>query len=239
MDRSTLSRDGRTTVLLTGFGPFPAQPANATMALVPAVARAAAKACPDVRVVPEILATEWATAPARLGELINAHAPDVALHFGVSPRARGFEIEARARNVCGDSEDAAGCRPAAAQIDPDGPDLIATNLPAAEIVTRLRRLGLDAHLSWDAGSYLCNAVLYRSLATARGHATLKRNGFIHVPADLPVPRRRTTTPRHADALSFEDAVRGGIEIVATCLARAPSIAALRGASPLRPHWALA
>ena len=119
----------RTTVLLTGFGPFPAQPVNVTMKLVPQVTAEAQRLFPDIRFKAAILPTEWISAPRVLGELIDAHDPDVAVHFGISSRARGFEIEARGRNVCGDTEDASGCKPAAALINDVGPEHLATNLP--------------------------------------------------------------------------------------------------------------
>lgn len=79
---------GRTVVLLTAFGPFPRQPVNASMPLVGALAKAARPAFPDVTIVTDVIATEWHVAPRRIHDLVDAHAPDVALHFGVSSRAR-------------------------------------------------------------------------------------------------------------------------------------------------------
>ena len=40
-----------------------------------------------------ILATEWAAAPRTLDGLLAEVKPDLVLHFGVSSRARGFEVE--------------------------------------------------------------------------------------------------------------------------------------------------
>jgi pyroglutamyl-peptidase len=168
---STRSRNtGRTTVLLTGFGPFPDMPVNATMVLVPAVAERARLTYPGVVFVTEILPTEWAAAPARLAEMMGTLYPDVAIHFGVSPRARGFEIETRAVNQCAPLADACGALPAGLAVDPGGPDQLRTRLPAAHIVARLRALGIPAFLSRDAGTYLCNAVLYASLDGLREDA---------------------------------------------------------------------
>src|SRR6185503_17433013 len=80
--------DARTTVLITGFGPFPGVPVNATMQLVPELARAAARQFAGVRIATEVLATEWAAAPQRLDALLAEIEPDLVLHFGVSSRAR-------------------------------------------------------------------------------------------------------------------------------------------------------
>ena len=90
--------NGRSTVLLTGFGPFPSVPANATSLLVPRIAEAARTAFPGIAFEVRTLPTEWAAGLAHLDELYDAIAPSVALHFGVSSRARGFEVEARGVN---------------------------------------------------------------------------------------------------------------------------------------------
>ena len=206
----------RTVVLLTGFGPFPTVPVNATMRLLPALAAAARHAFPDVRFATAILPTEWRAAPDHLDALLATHDPDIALHFGVSRRARGFEIERRGRNLCA-GQDTAGEQPPSQVLQATGPDLNPVDLPAAQIIARLRRRGIAAHASWDAGQYLCNALLYHSLA--RGRTTSTRSAFIHIPSNLPLgpgPHLR------ADArcpLSWDEAVAGGLEIIAVCLGR--------------------
>lgn len=210
---------GRTLILLTAFGPFPSQPVNASMPLVAELSKAARRAFPDVTFVTDILATEWHSAPMRVSELVETHGPDIALHFGVSSRARGFEIEARGRNACGDVEDAAGIKPGGTVLAPDGPDWLATNLPATAIVSRLRQRGIPAFVSWDAGSYLCNALLYHALVLARQRRDVRRSGFIHIPHDLPAPNRRISARPRSSPMTFDQAVEGGIEIIATCLGR--------------------
>ena len=172
------SAKARTTVLITGFGPFPGVPVNATMRLLPELARAAPRLFPDVRFAVEVLPTEWAAAPRRLQELLAEVEPDLALHFGVSSRARGFEIEQRARNACSASPDASGVLPAGPALRDGGAEHLPASLPVRHIVTRLRRLGIPAFVSRDAGSYLCNAALYYSLVCAKDEsATGRRVGF--------------------------------------------------------------
>ena len=217
--------DARTLVLLTGFGPFPGVPVNATMRLVPELAAVAAKAFPDVRFVTDILPTAWQAAPHRLATLFIDHAPDIALHFGVSKRARGFEIERRGVNICAGA-DAAGEEPVGRAIDGHGPDLHQVDLPVGLIVERLRRRGIAAFLSWDAGQYLCNALLYQSLALSRAAVSGPRSAFIHIPATLELGHREGIAGAHRrrDAscpLSWPEAITGGTEIIAACLGRSP------------------
>jgi pyroglutamyl-peptidase len=206
----------RTTVLMTGFGPFPGVPVNATMRLVPEVAQAAARQFAGARIAVEVLATEWAAAPRRLDQLLAEIAPDLVLHFGVSSRARGLEIESRARNACVPSPDAAGALPPGATVRDGGPAVMAASLPVQHIVTRLRRLGIPAFVSRDAGAYLCNATLYHSLGCAR-NAPGRRVGFIHIPATLGRPGGANRGRIGSRRLTWEQAHAGGLEILAACL----------------------
>src|SRR6202521_1145034 len=119
--RSSLAVDqARTTVLVTGFGPFPGVPVNATMRLVPELAQSAARQFAGVRIAGAVLATEWAAAPRQLDQLLAEIEPDLVLHFGVSSRARGFEIEQRAHNACLQAPDAAGAMPTGSAVREGG-----------------------------------------------------------------------------------------------------------------------
>jgi pyroglutamyl-peptidase len=222
---------GRTRVLLTGFGPFPGVPVNASMGLVPELRERAAAMFPDVRIVAAILPTEWQAAPGRLDQVLTEVAPDLVLHFGVSSRARGFEIEARACNHCAATPDASGALPDAGAIHSDGAEHMRASLPVQHIVARLRRLRIAAFVSRDAGAYLCNATLYHSLLRAR-ETPGRRVGFIHIPASLAQPGAPSRGRVGACPLTWELAVEGGLEILACSLARARVM-------PSKAHRALA
>lgn len=209
----------RPAILLTGFGPFPRVPVNATTLLVPRIAERAARAFPGVHIVAEILPTEWAAGPERAMQLYEAHRPQLAIHFGVSHRAHGFAIEARGRNRCSVMPDAAGVLPAAPCLTAEGPEYLPTGLPATLIVERLRRRGIPAQLSRDAGAYLCNALMYRALQLSRSRSCPQRCGFVHLPASLVDPRCPTRGPLASSPLTWEQAIDGGLEIIATSLRR--------------------
>jgi pyroglutamyl-peptidase len=203
-----------TTVLITGFGPFPGVPVNATTWLSREVAQAAPRLFPGVHFASAVLATEWLEARVRLDRLLADNQPDLVLHFGVSPRARGFEIEARARNACSPTPDAVGAWPAAERLDAGNAEHLPASLPVHHIAMRLRRIGIPAFVSRDAGAYLCNAALYHSLLLARA-APRRRVGFIHVPVSL---ARRSRCRRGGTCpITWEQAIAGAIEVVAACL----------------------
>jgi pyroglutamyl-peptidase len=207
----------RATILLTGFGPFPGVPDNASAALVPKLAHLVARRFRAHRVVARILPTEWDAVPDRLAAHYARERPCLGLHFGVSERATGFVIETLARNVRAASPDAAGAMPRAACVVEKGPESLATTLPTDEIVARLAALGLPASLSNDAGAYLCNTALYTALALAGEGRTAPAIGFVHIPVSL--ERRGNGTPVRGRRLDWEGALAGGLEIIRACLGR--------------------
>jgi pyroglutamyl-peptidase len=216
----------RTKVLLTGFGPFPGVPENATMILVPALAARARQAFPDIRCETAILPTEWNAAPDILRALVSEHDPDLALHFGVSARASGLELERVGYNACSGA-DAAGFAPATPRLNADGPAALSVDVPIGLAVERLRRRGIAAEPSRDAGRYLCNALIYHSITAGRGAGRAMRSAFVHIPASLPVPGMRRRGLYRVSRLDWHAAVDGGLIILSTCLGRPLPAASLR------------
>lgn len=210
--------NARCAVLITGFGPFPGVPRNVSSTLADHVGREVRRRFPSSNVVTAALPTEWDVAPERASELICDLKPTLALHFGVSDLAHGFVIETIARNAA-DRLDAAGALPVFPVLEPFGPEEMPTMLPAGRINARLRRLGLPTRLSRDAGTYLCNAVFYRSVLTQKELGLGGRSGFVHLPVSIQDAAERQPPPskRRSVALDFEGAKQGGVEIVATCL----------------------
>lgn len=209
----------RPVFLLTGFGPFPGAPRNASSILIEQLARLAARRIPGFAFCAETLPTEWQAGPQRLAELLEAHDPVVALHFGVSYRARGFVIETRGRNERRDIEDACGAVPGQSCVALDGPAELPATLPTGLIVDRLRRMGLPVQLSRDAGGYLCNEILYQSLSEARargGGSIGPRRGFVHIPDRLANGARGGSRRSSASLLDWEAALDGGLEIMSVC-----------------------
>jgi pyroglutamyl-peptidase len=213
-------RRSRPVILITGFGPFPGAPRNASSLLAEAVAEAARGGLPGFAVHAETLPTEWYAGPSRLAALLDDMQPALALHFGVSRRATGFVVETRARNTTQCLADACGEAPALPRLSEAGPDELGVTLPTSQIVERLRRMRLPVQLSRDAGGYLCNALLYHSLDHARRRAEKglgPRRGFIHIPDRLAGDGKRgTMRPAAASRLEWQGAVRGGLAILETC-----------------------
>jgi pyroglutamyl-peptidase len=202
----------RPLILLTGFGPFPGVPDNASARLVHELARAASELFPNLGFEAHVLPVDWQAAPRQMEELIKDRAPAVALHFGVSARATGFVIETQALNATNGALDDCGAVPIAAELIPGARPARRTRLPVRRIVRRLEAAGVPAGVSDDAGRYLCNAVMYRSLALSRTKGHSFRSGFIHIPVRL------SGYDREAGHLNWEMAMHGGLVIIEACAA---------------------
>lgn len=219
----TNDRDRRPVVLLTGFGPFPGIAENASTRLAEESAEVAQRLFPAYSFHAAELPTEWHDGPQRARQLYRDHAPVAAIHFGVSARTRVFEIETRARNLRSLTADAAGIVPSEPALAADGPDILASRLPVSRILERLRRHGIPAALSRDAGGYLCNAVLYHAADFGRRHDQRLRAGFIHIPASLAQSRAQARRPAAPSRLDWDDALFGSLLIVSATLGLAPDL----------------
>ncbi|HYD16262.1 MAG TPA: pyroglutamyl-peptidase I [Hyphomicrobium sp.] len=211
----------RDTILLTGFGPFPGVAENASERFVAKLAHLAARRFSAHRVVARILPTEWERAPSRLQTLYERERPKLVLHFGVSPRADCYVIETLARNTRKDAEDATGARPRDDVVVHGGPDTLTARLPADVIKERLAAIKVPAVTSDDAGGYLCNAILYRSLLLADQIEQPDAVGFFHIPQVIEPALLKSQTDPKEMRFDWGTALIGGLEIIRTCLGRPP------------------
>jgi len=165
-------------VLVTGFGPFPGMPHNASATMVAALSRPDADA--GIALFTAVVPVAWSEARIAAREAIVNAQPHAILHFGVSKQAAGFEIESRAINMCGAKADHGGIVRAGQPLDRSGKPVLHATMPSSTLLSALRQGGFPAQLSRNAGRYLCNALFYWSLAGADGGGPLV--GFIHIPA---------------------------------------------------------
>lgn len=168
-------------LLVTGFGPFPGMPDNPSARLARRLGRSIRLRLAlshGLRV--RVLDTAYAAIPAQLAPALD-EGPAAVLMLGVATRAKRIRVEARARNRASRFFPDASGRPAARLVlDPDG--LAARRgAHAVQALATLRRHGIPARASVDAGRYLCNASYFAALA--RPCPVL----FVHIP---PVPRTR-------------------------------------------------
>jgi len=166
-------------VLLTGFQPYGGRGINPAAEVVGAL---------DGQVIESATVTGLLlpVSYARTGALIEAEMarlkPDVVISLGLWPGEATIRIERvgvnRAAFEIADNE---GALPLDEPIEADGPAARMTTLPVAAILRALRDNGIPARPSDTAGTFLCNATLYRVLGIAERLGLKSRCGFVHLP----------------------------------------------------------
>jgi pyroglutamyl-peptidase len=200
-----------TSVLITGFGPFPGAPFNPTGPLVQRLGARRRPALAGVTRVTHVFRTSYAAVDAELPKLVARHRPDVLLLFGLAARTPYLRIETWARNaVSATAPDAGGRILKTACIRPGGPIGRPGRAPFWRLAQAARTTGVPVRLSRDAGSYLCNYLYWHAIEQpSRGRSP--RIVFVHVPL---VPRPGTIRSK----LTLDHLVRAGEAILLALLA---------------------
>jgi len=207
-----------TTILLTGFGPFPGAPFNPTTPLVKRLAHLRRPALADATIVPHVFATSYAAVDRELSKLIARHKPDALLMFGLAPRTRFIRIETRARNALALLPDVSRAKPHSRAIAAGEPHALAMPAPARRLLAAARATRLPAALSRDAGRYLCNYLCWQAALAARKGPNLgpRIAAFVHLPNTNRKPLRRGKKRR----FTLDDLARAGGRILAEVAAAA-------------------
>lgn len=163
-------------LLITGFDPFGGETVNPSWEAV--------KLLPDTIGSYSLTKLEIPTVFGEAAEKVLSAAeqlqPDVILSVGqaggrngVTPEVIGINLrEARI-------PDNAGNQPVNTAVAPDGPAAYFATVPVRDMVAAISDAGIPANLSYSAGAFVCNDVLYTLLHHFDGTPTLA--GFIHVP----------------------------------------------------------
>jgi pyroglutamyl-peptidase len=205
-----------TTILVTGFGPFPGAPFNPTTPLVHRLARLRRPALAEVKLIAHVFPTSYAAVDRELPALIKRYKPDALLMFGLAGRTRHIRIETRARNALALMPDAGGAAPSTRAIAPGLP-----HQPMPAPVRRLHNAAasacVPAALSRDAGHYLCNYLAWQAALAARQRGGPRLAAFVHVPLTRRHARPRwQRKPRH----SLDDLTRAGTRLLLALAAAA-------------------
>lgn len=165
-------------VLITGFDPFGGESVNP--------AYEAVKLLPEQIQGAEIIKIEIPTVYDKAGktveEGIKKYQPDVVLCIGQAGGRSSIQIEKVAINLAeARIKDNEGNQPMDTAIKEDGENAYFTNLPCKAVVNELRLAGIPASISYTAGTFVCNDVMYDLLYMISKRYQHIRGGFIHVP----------------------------------------------------------
>ena len=197
-----------TTILLTGFGPFPGAPVNPTETLVRELAQRSQPGGAGPRRLAHVFHVSYQTVDRELPELIERERPDALVMFGLASRSRVVRIETLARNALSSSlPDASGCTPGTATITAEGPQKLAMPAPVDRLLTAARSTGVPVRRSRDAGGYLCNYLCWRA-AEAATSGSPRLATFVHVP-----PVQISAAGSQRSPLTFDDLLQVGEAII--------------------------
>jgi pyroglutamyl-peptidase len=206
-----------TTIVVTGFGPFPGAPSNPTTPLVKRLVRLRRPGLVDVRIVGHVFPTSYGAVERELPELIAKYRPDALLMFGLATRSKRVRIETRARNALALLPDVKGATVHRSKIMPGGPAALAMPAPVQRLLSAARGARVPVALSHDAGRYLCNYLCWRAAEAVAAKGGPQISAFIHVP---PVPG--VSRPRRPDkrSISHDDLARAAIRLTMALVAAA-------------------
>jgi pyroglutamyl-peptidase len=165
-------------ILVTGFDPFGGEPINPSWEAV--------RRLPDAVKSIEIIKAQIPTSFGRSADVVRAaileHDPDVVICIGQAGGQLAISAERVASNVSeGRIPDNDGKQPIDTRIRADGPAAYFTSLPVEAMVTAMKKTGIPAVVSNNAGAYVCNHLMYQVLYMIDHEFPGKRGGFVHVP----------------------------------------------------------
>lgn len=165
-------------ILVTGFDPFGGEPINPAIESV--------KKLPDNIAGAEIIKLEIPTVRKKslekIEKAINEHNPDVILSIGQAGGRFDISIERIGINLddfrIPDNE---GNQIIDEPIFPDGENSYFVKLPVKAMVQNVQKNNIPASVSYTAGTFVCNHVLYGVLYLIEKKYKGKKSGFIHIP----------------------------------------------------------
>ena len=165
-------------ILVTGFDPFGGEPINPAIESV--------KRLPDNIAGAEIIKLEIPTVRKKslekIEEAINEHNPDIILSIGQAGGRFDISIERVGINLddfrIPDNE---GNQIIDEPIFSDGENSYFVKLPVKAMVQNVQKNNIPASVSYTAGTFVCNHVLYGVLYLIEKKYKGKKSGFIHIP----------------------------------------------------------
>jgi len=189
-------------ILVTGFQPFGGESMNPAWEAV----RRLPDTIGDATVTKVEVPVVFGRGPEAVERAVEEVEPDLVLCVGqaggrakITPEFVGINY-ADARIPDND-----GYQPVAERIVDGGPDAYFATLPVKAMVQAMQEAGVPAEVSYTAGTYVCNDVMYSLLHTLATRHPEVRGGFLHVPY---ATEQATHLPASTPSMSVDDMARG-------------------------------
>ncbi len=171
-------------ILVTGFEPFNGREVNPSQLILEKL-----ETPKDAVLIKKVLPVEFRATSNILKELLKEQQPDVVLSLGQAGGRPEISVErvainldnVRSSNGKRELPDNAGDAPIDMSIIEEGPVAYFSTLPVWDLVEAMQEVGVDAAVSYSAGTYVCNHVMYTVLHEVAVNYPNIKAGFIHVP----------------------------------------------------------
>ena len=165
-------------LLLTAFDPFGGEKINPALEAVKLVKDRIG----DVEVVKQEVPTVFVKSVNTVKEAIEREKPDVVLCIGQA----GGRFDLTPEKVAINYDDARikdneGNQPLNQPIFEDGDTAYFSTLPVKAMVEEIKKAGIPASVSYTAGTFVCNHLMYGVLYTLNKYYPEIKGGFMHVP----------------------------------------------------------
>lgn len=164
-------------VLITGFQPFDIYDVNPSELVALEMNDSIIQ---NVTIKGYVLPVNYTTAPQQMKQLINQFQPDLILCLGLAGNAKKIAVEKLAINLRINPE-ARFPLFTLRKINVSGSWFHQATYNSSKIVHFIQEEDIPVEISYSAGLYLCNAILYETLQYQKTFGELVPTGFIHLP----------------------------------------------------------
>lgn len=165
-------------IIITGFAPFGGEQINPSYEAI--------KLLPDelngCQLIKLELPVSYDACHSILDWMITLHRPDGVICLGQAKGRTAITPEMVAINLKHSSApDNVGVTYLDTPVLEDGPAAYFTSLPVRNMVNRLQEANIPGFVSYSAGTYVCNCLMYQLLHQLNAEYPEIKGGFIHVP----------------------------------------------------------
>ncbi|NHK32765.1 MAG: pyroglutamyl-peptidase I [Asgard group archaeon] len=196
-------------VLLTGFEPFGGETINPALEVIKELAK---EEMANIELIIMQLPVIFRKAYELLTKKISEVNPDLIISIGQAGGSVGISVEKVGLNF-NDSKipDNEGLKPKDELIISDGPAAYFTTINVRKTTNNLKKAGIPTIISYSAGTYVCNNLIYGALHFLDTTNKKTKYGFIHVPF---LPQQVVTKKKVEPSMSLMT-IKEAIKIIIT------------------------
>lgn len=165
-------------LLVTGFDPFGGEKINPAIESVKLLADEISGA----EIIKLEIPTVFNKSLAVIEKAVREHQPEVVLSIGQAGGRSAISVEYVGINLNeARIKDNEGYQPSGEKIYEDGENAYFATLPVKAMTAAMKAANVPAAISYTAGTFVCNHVLYGVRYLAEKEFPAMRSGFIHIP----------------------------------------------------------